>query len=385
MELGSALRLDVDTVPVEAAQEYEIAGVFSFGRGLFPRGPITGAETSYRKLNRLHTGQLVLSRLKAFEGAVAVVPEEFDGWFLSPEFPTFRCVDGMLDSEYLMHLCRWPDFWSAMAGTSRGIGARRERVHATDLFGLRMELPALPEQRRIAAELSRFSEVAGRLAGLTASATTLDDALRVSLVSRPDLDDSAKYAAGWRRVKLGELMTPSNAQVEVEPANRYLVAGVYSFGRGLIDRGSIDGTETSYKTMTQLSAGDVVVSKLNGWEGAIAVVDQAFDYYHVSSEYPTFKPVHDELLPAFFAGIARAPRFWEELNASARGSMVRRRRINPAQFLDVEIWLPPMEIQRRVGSQLQLLRWLAVVREDAIARLDALLPAALNQSFAGLS
>lgn len=131
--------LDVDAVDVEPGPEYSIAGVYSFGRGLFARGPITATDTSYKKLHRLHEGQLVMSRLKAFEGAVAVVPREFDGWFLSPEFPTFTCVDSELDSTYLSHICGWASFWQTLAAQSTGIGARRERVHASAMLAL--ELP----------------------------------------------------------------------------------------------------------------------------------------------------------------------------------------------------------------------------------------------------
>lgn len=59
-------------------------GVYGFGRGLFERGPIDGGETSYKSLNRLHANMFVVSRLKAFEGALTIVPDGFNGWFLSP-------------------------------------------------------------------------------------------------------------------------------------------------------------------------------------------------------------------------------------------------------------------------------------------------------------
>ena len=81
--LGDVLQLAPAEVPVEADGTYPIAGVYSFGRGLFQRGPISGSETSYARLNRLAPGRLVMSRLKAFEGALTVIPAEFDGWFLS--------------------------------------------------------------------------------------------------------------------------------------------------------------------------------------------------------------------------------------------------------------------------------------------------------------
>ena len=180
-------------------------------------------------------------------------------------------------------------------------------------------------------------------------------------------------------------MRPTAAQVPVDPAADYLIAGVYSFGRGLIDRGLLGGFDTSYKTLTRIRTGDIVVSKLNGWEGAVAVVNDAFDGYHVSSEYPVFQPDRARLVPEFFVGIARAPSFWSDLNTSARGSMVRRRRINPKEFLCTRVWLPPPEIQRRIGTVIANTLSGGAMRSAFAVRVKAIVPAALNEAFAALS
>lgn len=383
--LSELLILDIDQVEVVATDEYRIAGVYGFGRGLFQRGPIEGSDTSYKTLNRLHRGQLVVSRLKAFEGALAIVPDAFDGWFLSPEFPTFRCIEDELDPRYLANVCRWSEFWLMLATTSKGIGARRERVHAEDLLHLELTVPSIDEQGRVAARLDRLQAAAIELARQSDQASELMAALAVSTSARPDLDDKAKSRADWQRVALRELLQPSTKQVGVESTQRYRVAGIYSFGRGLIDRGEIAGTDTSYKTLTVLDEGDIVVSKLNGWEGAIGVVGSQFAGHCVSSEYPTFKANTDRLLPVFFGGIARSPWFWEALNSNTRGSMVRRRRISSTEFLATQIWLPPMDTQARVAESLLLIDRVMSAREVGRARVEALVPAAMNEVFAAIS
>lgn len=383
--LVDLLVLDVDEVPVVATDEYPIAGVYGFGRGVFGRGPIAGSGTSYKKLHRLHSGQLVVSRLKAFEGALAVVPNKLDGWFLSPEFPTFRCIDGELDPGYLAHICRWPEFWSMLATTSKGIGARRERVHAEDLLRIKLRVPPIDEQRQLAHQLDGLHEATSAITQRSQRAATLTEAFVASATARPDLDDGAKARAGWRRVPLGSVMSPVDHGVLVEPTGRYRIAGIYSFGRGLIDRDEITGAETSYKMFTVLREGDVVVSKLNGWEGAVAVVDRRFHGYCVSSEYPTFTVNDNQLLPAFFGSIARSPWFWETLNSNARGSMVRRRRINSTEFLGAQIWLPPLKTQRQLVGCMDVVDRAATMRDSNRVLTEALVPAALNNAFAGFS
>ena len=157
--LSDVMDIDLDLVDVDPQMLYNVAGVYGFGRGVFARAPISGSETSYRQLNRLHADRLVMSRLKAFQGAVSVVPEQFDGWYLSPEFPTFRCREGALDPGYLGVLCRWPEFWSRLSQASAGIGARRERVHPEALGAISIPVPPIDEQRRIASRLGTIKRI----------------------------------------------------------------------------------------------------------------------------------------------------------------------------------------------------------------------------------
>lgn len=234
-QLREALTLDLDEVQVDTSAEYPIAGVFSFGRGLFARGPISGAATSYKKLTRLHSGQLVMSRLKAFEGAVVVVPPEFDGWYLSPEFPTFSCVASVLDQRYLAFICRWPSFWSMLTKVSRGIGARRERVQATDLLSITIPLPPIDEQRRVADHLDHTEGASYHLQRRLTRSFELGSALTISIASRPDLDDSVRLASGWRREQLGTVMQVATDRVRIDVATAYPNVGIYSFGRGLFE------------------------------------------------------------------------------------------------------------------------------------------------------
>lgn len=382
--LGELLRLDIDDVEISANGEYNIAGVYGFGRGLFARGPITGSGTSYKKLHRLHAGQLVLSRLKAFEGAVAVVPDEFDGWHLSPEFPTFRCADGELDERYLSHICRWPDFWTMLAATSKGIGSRRERVHPNDLLGLKLRVHPIDEQPAVAERLDGVQEAVSALDGLGKRSIALTSALVVSASTRPDLDSETKLKRGWQLVPLAKVMKPSMIQVKVDPLQQYSIAGIYSFGRGLINRGVISGAATSYDSLTVLSEGDVVISKLGGWEGAVTVVGKAFQNFFVSAEFPTFTIDRSELLPAFFSGVTKAPAFWRQIDNSTRGSMARRKRITPSEFLTAQFWLPPMDLQHQIAHWLQSLDGVATIREATRSRIDALVGSALNQAFASV-
>jgi type I restriction enzyme, S subunit len=215
--LADVMHLDRDEVAVDPSANYSVAGVRSFGRGLFDRETISGAATSYPKLYRLRTDQIVMSRLFAWEGAVAVVTAEFAGKFVSSEFPTFTIDTESADPGYVGHFVRWPGLHERLANAGRGLGQRRQRVHAEDF--LAMELPLLPidEQPRVAAQLDHVESTSRELRERTTHASTLNDALVVSAAVRLDLTDDAKRRAHWEHVALGDVLEPSVSQVPVEP------------------------------------------------------------------------------------------------------------------------------------------------------------------------
>lgn len=382
---GDLLALVRRPVEVDPGEEYREVGVRSFGNGIFHKEPTRGIDLGSKRVFRIEPGDLVISNVFAWEGAIAIAGQTESGMIGSHRFMTFVPKDDRLDASWAAWFLLSEPGLELIGQASPG-SAGRNRTLGIERFGsLEILLPPISEQRAVATTLDHLRTEVATLERLAGEASRLSSALVVSATSRPDFDETARERAGWRRTSLSEVMKSSNRQKAVDPLGSYSVAGIYSFGRGLIDRGSIRGAETSYKTLTELREGDIVVSKLNGWEGAIAVVPKRFDGYWVSSEYPTFTPDPAVLLPGYFAGIAKSPWFWEALDSSARGSMVRRRRINRREFLNARVWLPPVEVQRRVTAQLGSIERTSELRQAAAMRVEALLPAALNTAFATLT
>lgn len=158
--IGSAVRLQRDAVPVDPAATYRNVGVLNHGRGLFEKPALMGAATTYPALFRLHRNQLVYSKLFAWEGSVTVVSEEFDGAFVSSEFPTFDVDEVVADAGYLRHVTAWGGFIEQLSGLTSGLGQRRQRVNVDQFLSASVPLPDLPEQRRIAAHLDQIEQAA---------------------------------------------------------------------------------------------------------------------------------------------------------------------------------------------------------------------------------
>ncbi|MGH9073416.1 MAG: restriction endonuclease subunit S [Acidimicrobiales bacterium] len=373
--LGEVLTLDLDRVPVEPSRTYDIAGVYSFGRGLFAREPLPGSDTSYHVLNRLHAGELVLSRLKAFEGAVAVIPAGFDRHFLSQEFPTFSCVAEGVDPTYLGYLCRWPTFWEALAGTSKGVGARRERVHPEALLAIEIPLPDIEEQRGIAARLRTLDDRLDRAHAFGETSSRLARAIAPSLLNT---------SAGRRPV--GELVQQVRREESVDPSMEYRLLGVRWYGEGLFIREQKMGDEVAAAKIYRVKQGDFVYNRLFAWKGSFAVVEPGLDDCHVSGEFPTFEVDHANLDVRYLLALFTDPAIWGLVeDRSTGGTPTSRNRLKEAAFLNLEIPVPPLPEQVRLAGMVDMVRATGLLRQHRGQYVEGLRASVLNQALAGLT
>ncbi|MFE2532567.1 hypothetical protein [Streptomyces sp. NPDC059371] len=177
VRLDEVIALNVDAVPVTATTSYNIVGVLNRGRGLLFRAPIAGDETSYKTLNRIRPNQIVYSRLKAFEGAITVAPNDLGEVYASQEFPTFTCGERLLP-EYIRLLTTTKSLWEQLQALSTGMGGRRERVKPVDFLTIKIALPALTEQRRV---IDVMAAVDAQIATLDSEAATVRHLLRCAL------------------------------------------------------------------------------------------------------------------------------------------------------------------------------------------------------------
>lgn len=162
--------------------------------------------------------------------------------------------------------------------------------------------------------------------------------------------------------RLGEVMRLDIQRTPMNPATTYRLAGVLNAGKGLVAKGEFDGGDTAYAAMNVLRADQVVMRKLTAWEGPITVVPTEFDGFVVSNEFPTFT-LGPELMPEWIRHVCRSPRLWTEMKNRVSGTVQRRKRLNPEQLLQIQLPIPPREVQTRIVELLDAV-------DDQITALD---------------
>ncbi|WP_211268284.1 restriction endonuclease subunit S [Streptomyces californicus] len=166
-------------------------------------------------------------------------------------------------------------------------------------------------------------------------------------VAVPPQGSKASESGGYPLRPLGELMRLDVQRTPMKPGTIYRLAGVLNAGKGVIDKGELDGGNTEYAAMNVLRADQVVMRKLTAWEGPITVVPAEFDGFVVSNEFPTFT-LGPDLMPDWMRHVCGSPRLWAEMKNRVSGTVQRRKRLNPEQLLQIQLPIPPLEVQARI-------------------------------------
>lgn len=377
IKLGEVLVPTSRPEAVEADREYPLLGTRWYAGGLFIKDIKPGSEVRAKTLYRVEEGDFVYNRLFAWKGSFATATSDDAGCYVSNEFPCFRPSADRLDGRFLQWYFSREATWNEALGHSTGgTPTSRNRLKEDKFLSFSIPLPPLAEQRRIVARIDA-------LAAKIEEAQNLQQRVEQDLqrLSRSIISDSGDSEAISTR--MSELVTLRTPDVQVEPTGRYHFAGVYSFGRGVFPGQVKSGSEFSYEKLTRLRVGDFVYPKLMAWEGALGVVPPECDGLVVSTEFPVFEIDREKVLPEVLDVYFRTPSVWQSLAGTSTGTNVRRRRLNPREFLAYDFPLPPM------GTQQLLCR----VREHAVRieelqfqsarNLNALLPAILDRAFKG--
>jgi type I restriction enzyme S subunit len=178
-----------------------------------------------------------------------------------------------------------------------------------------------------------------------------------------------------------ELVRLRVPDVVVRPEETYQFAGVYCFGRGVFRAQKKSGMDFEYRHLTRLQTGNFVYPKLMAWEGALGVVPPECDGCVVSTEFPVFEVIEEKVLPEVLDTYFRSPAVWPEIAGASTGTNVRRRRLNPKDFLNYRIPLPAratQELFRKVRAEAGMLKRL---QTETTVELDAFMPSILDKAF----
>lgn len=134
-----------EKIVVQDNEEYDRITVRLGGKGITLRDHVKGSLIGTKKQSVVHAGQLVISKIDGRSGAMAIVPSEYDGAIVTPDFPVFNINTNRVLPDYLLLTICHPAMLQSITATSSGSTGRR-RLSVERFLNMQIALPSLSEQ-----------------------------------------------------------------------------------------------------------------------------------------------------------------------------------------------------------------------------------------------
>jgi type I restriction enzyme S subunit len=159
----------------------------------------------------------------------------------------------------------------------------------------------------------------------------------------------------------------------------YSLLGVRWYAEGLFVREQRAGIEIAAKKLYRVESGDFVYNRLFAWKGAFALARDAEAGSYVSNEFPCFCVDSSRVEPEYLLALFSDPSMWDvAFEGSTGGTPTSRNRLSESKFLAMEIRLPPIDEQQRIGAIVDRVRRMRVTRRGQVERADAVSQSVLN-------
>ncbi|GAA3254029.1 hypothetical protein [Streptomyces labedae] len=304
-------------------------------------------------------GDLVINRMRAFQGALGIAPE--DG-IVSPDYAVLE-VDSRTDSRWLNYFLTSGTTVATMASLVRGIGGteagnvRTPRLNIADLLTITAPLVSAEEQHVIADYLDYET---ARIDTLIEEQQRLIELLRERRLAAVEAAVSDVQTSGPRLKHIIQSVrqgwSPQCYAWSADGIETWAVlkAGAANGGRFRPMENKELPSEETPRPGIVVRRGDLIVSRANTRDlvGSAAVVDGDFPRLMLCDKLYAFTLDERQALPRFVAAVLGSRRWRDLIELEATGASHSMLNISQADVVNLPMPVPPIEEQRRVIARL---------------------------------
>jgi type I restriction enzyme S subunit len=353
---------------------YRQLGVRLWGEGAYEREQIDGADTKYANFNCIDADDLVVNKIWARNGAVAVATLEQAGTYVSTEFPTFVLDQSSIDPRWMRLITKWRGFWQACDEKAQGTSGKN-RIKPGQFLAIEIPLPPLAEQQSLVARLDALAEKTRQVeAHLDAVERDAEHLLALRFrdaIAAAPLRPMAEVAPLVRR------------EQSIDLNGSYPELGIRSFGKGTFHKPPLSGGDVGTKRLYRIEPGDLLFSNVFAWEGAIAIAQPEDAGRFGSHRFITCQANPELTTAEFLRYYFLTDEGMLKIGEASPGGAGRNRTLGLEKLMAIEVPTPALAIQQtfdRLQAEVAALK----VKHTAIREANAaLLPATLERVFAG--
>jgi type I restriction enzyme S subunit len=146
-------------VEVQLDKTYNEVGARSFGRGVFEKPAFKGSDLTWQKPYWIKAGDFLLSNVKAWEGAVSLVPPEYDGWVGSHRYITCLPNQELINPLFLDYYFKTQEGVESLSLASAGTADRNRTLNTKMLAKIKVPVPTLPIQQEFVSLIHKVNTI----------------------------------------------------------------------------------------------------------------------------------------------------------------------------------------------------------------------------------
>ncbi|EGA64515.1 restriction endonuclease subunit S [Vibrio brasiliensis] len=192
-----------------------------------------------------------------------------------------------------------------------------------------------------------------------------------------------KVIEGADYQKMEDVAPVVRRKVEIDIDGEYPELGARSFGKGIFHKPTLNGFELDWQKLYAVHDGDLVISNIKAWEGAIAAAGPK-DHGRVGSHrYLTCLPKPGVTTAKFLSFYLLSNQGIAKVQAASPGSADRNRTLAIKRLEKIEVPIPDFDTQLWFSQLLDGVEQIKQVQESNRLELEALVPAILDKAIKG--
>ena len=159
----------------------------------------------------------------------------------------------------------------------------------------------------------------------------------------------------WPLVRLGDVLLRRKDGVDVEDDKEYTRLTIRMNGQGVDVRDKTYGREIGTKRQFKVKAGQFLLSKIDARNGAFGVIPSHCHDAIVTGNFWAFDISSDKVISGFIDQLAKTT-FFVDYSIKASSGTTNRRYLQEEKFVEQQIELPPIEVQKQIVSKIDTIK-----------------------------
>jgi type I restriction enzyme S subunit len=358
---------------------FDLYSIPAFDRG--EPDVVHGAEIGSTK-QIVEPGDVLLSR---------IVPHIRRAWIVgsdrgrrlvaSGEWIVFR--NNRFDSRFLRHALVRDAFHSEFMRTVSGVGGSLLRARPAHVAKIRVPLPSLPEQQRIADILEKVDALSAKRRAALAKLDTLTPSIFLDMFGDP-----ARNPKRWPGMQLQDVVKPGTIiTYGIVQAGSEFSGGIPYIRTGDIVNGEIkmcglrhtDPRIAAKFARSTVNAGDIVMS-IRATVGTTAQVPVELNGANLTQGTARIAP-GDRVEGSYLLELLRSAGIQNWINCQIKGATFRE--ITLTRLRELPVTVPPIQLQRVFTLRVAAVRNLLKKQDSSIKETDALFASLQHRAFRG--